>query len=463
MKQQYTVQSLRNRLKQAERQGNDYSLMIPGIKTNNKKITKNFNQLKNEKLKKQEKDNLYNQINQLKGEKHKAVTKYLEDALTLVFDIYDSKYNFELKGPVKHKNRSFYLLPSSFSYKLIDLELQYVLKRSFSLYSPSRHLIAAQIRDQMNRPGSLRILKLDIYKFYDSIDQRRVLDLLLRSRRVDPVSIKLVESLLESFNSAKNRALNLKSSDVDRKGIPQGVGISAKLADLYMKEFDKEWRHRTDILYYGRYVDDIIIIANGLTDLESLKKELASSLSAIGLEISRKKSRTFLVSSPKRQTVRDNRIPPSGTVGQSIDFIGYSFCIDKSGICRVYLSNRRYTKLKNKIDRIFDAWEKAPNSTADLEDLRDSTLIMRLNFLTGNTSLVNAKRHVVVGVYYSNKIIGTNNGQLKKLDEYLKYKIERCRGLSQETRRSVERFSFADRFNDRTYVPSTYKRLKNII
>ena len=43
-------------------------------------------------------------------------------------------------------------------------------------------------------------------------------------------------------------------------GVPRGFGVSAYLSELYMREIDNEIKALPDVIYYARYVDDIVII-----------------------------------------------------------------------------------------------------------------------------------------------------------------------------------------------------------
>ena len=43
-------------------------------------------------------------------------------------------------------------------------------------------------------------------------------------------------------------------------GVPRGIGISAYLSELFMRNVDNQIQELDDLIYYARYVDDIIAI-----------------------------------------------------------------------------------------------------------------------------------------------------------------------------------------------------------
>src|SRR5690606_38479209 len=74
---------------------------------------------------------------------------------------------------------------------------------------------------------------------------------------LSPKSKTLIKSLFYSYNELTDQ---LKLPVEKRKGIPRGAGISANLAELYMREVDNKIKRLSNVTYYGRYVDDIIIL-----------------------------------------------------------------------------------------------------------------------------------------------------------------------------------------------------------
>lgn len=102
-----------------------------------------------------------------------------------------------------------------------------------------------------NHTKTLWVLKCDIRKFFASIDQL-VLVQILRSRIVDERIIALLANIIQSFCSTPG---------VAQKGLPLGNLTSQLLVNIYMNEFDQYMKHTLKAKYYIRYADDFVILS----------------------------------------------------------------------------------------------------------------------------------------------------------------------------------------------------------
>jgi retron-type reverse transcriptase len=101
-------------------------------------------------------------------------------------------------------------------------------------------------------------LKLDIAKYFDSIDHGIALDLLSRRFR-DTDLLFLFAAILDSYHV------------VPGKGIPIGNLFSQHLANLYLGLFDHWMKETRRVKAYLRYMDDFLLFAD---DNETLREEL---------------------------------------------------------------------------------------------------------------------------------------------------------------------------------------------
>lgn len=110
------------------------------------------------------------------------------------------------------------------------------------------------------------------------------------------------ESPEEFRNKIKNRELRLhrfpfrKGKDDKPTGIPQGLPISAILANLYLLEFDKKVFQKVSKElggYYRRYSDDMVVICHK-HNAEYLKKFIETAIQESLVEISKDKTEVFL-------------------------------------------------------------------------------------------------------------------------------------------------------------------------
>jgi RNA-directed DNA polymerase len=113
-------------------------------------------------------------------------------------------------------------------------------------------------------------LKLDIRKYFDSIDHDIAMTLLAR-RFKDPRLLRLFEKILCSYSTRPG------------KGVPIGNLISQHLANFYLGVFDhwiKEARH---IRHYIRYMDDFVLFGGSKGDL---RMELAAIREFLAVHLS---------------------------------------------------------------------------------------------------------------------------------------------------------------------------------
>jgi len=112
-------------------------------------------------------------------------------------------------------------------------------------------------------------LKLDIRKYFDSIDHEIMLKLLSKCFK-DPELLTLFYTILETYHTEPGR------------GVPIGNLISQHLANFYLGSFDHWIKQAGKIKGYVRYMDDFILFSNEKqilkTELEELKQFLKNKL-----------------------------------------------------------------------------------------------------------------------------------------------------------------------------------------
>lgn len=109
--------------------------------------------------------------------------------------------------------------------------------------------------------GTTYCLKLDIKKFYPSIDHV-VLKTLLRRKIKDNDLLWLLDEIIDSA-----------------PGLPIGNYLSQYLANFYLTYFDHWLKEVKGVKYYFRYADDIVILSDNKTDLHQLLSDITEYLS----------------------------------------------------------------------------------------------------------------------------------------------------------------------------------------
>ena len=159
---------------------------------------------------------------------------------------------------------------------------------------------------------TLYCLKLDIKKFYPSID-RKILKKLLRKLFKDKDLLYELDNIIDSFDKNDSYKLNLTEEEQaiynqPGKGVPVGSYLSQYFANFYLSYFDHWLKEECKCKFVIRYMDDLVILSDS-------KKYLHNLLCAIKIYL---KEELQLI-------VKNNyRIFPTS---QGIDFVGYKhFC-----------------------------------------------------------------------------------------------------------------------------------------
>lgn len=108
-------------------------------------------------------------------------------------------------------------------------------------------------------------LKLDIRRFFDSIDHVIALDMLAR-RFKDPPLLRLFDCILDSYHATPG------------KGLPIGNLVSQHLANFYLGRFDHFVKEQLRVRSYLRYMDDFVLWGDDRSELKALLPQIEAFL-----------------------------------------------------------------------------------------------------------------------------------------------------------------------------------------
>ncbi len=124
-----------------------------------------------------------------------------------------------------------------------------------------------------NNQRPIFALKCDVRKFFDSVDQEILLNLIRRRIR-DDKAIWLIRKIVHSFP----------------RGLPLGNVTSQLFANIYLNELDQWMKRVCCVKYYIRYCDDFVILGNEREKLENMIPKINMFLSdALKLTLHEKK------------------------------------------------------------------------------------------------------------------------------------------------------------------------------
>jgi hypothetical protein len=174
-----------------------------------------------------------------------------------------------------------------------------------------------------NNNKNIFILKCDIKRFFDSIDQDILLEL-VRRRIQDEKALCLIEKIVKSFAKEKN------------KGLPLGNVTSQLFSNIYLNELDQFIKHRLKIRYYLRYCDDFVILVENENYLVRLIMEIEEFLA--------RELKLFL--HPNKIIIRKYH--------QGIDFLGY-VVLPHYRVLRTKTKKRILKRISEKRQRLSQA------------------------------------------------------------------------------------------------------------
>jgi group II intron reverse transcriptase/maturase len=185
----------------------------------------------------------------------------------------------------------------------------------------SAHQAVQRLWNGLMEMGGGWVLDLDIRSFFDSLDRKK-LQQILRRRVNDGVVTRLVGKWL---NAGVMESGQLSYSDA---GTPQGGVISPLLANIYLHEVLDLWFHEQVIprlngrAFLVRYADDVVMCFEREDDAHRVMDVLPKRLGRYCLSLHPEKTRLVEFRRPPRRTVRRDR--NGSTRAGSFDFLGFT-------------------------------------------------------------------------------------------------------------------------------------------
>lgn len=273
------------------------------------------------------------------------------------------------------------------------------IKRVFNIGSIDRNRIIPQVKVLLGENGGYWLQKLDIRKFFESIDRQTVQKIVCDDPRLSYESKKILDKL---FSSADVNA---------SPGLKRGIALSSTLSELYMRKFDTACRMMDQIYFYTRYVDDIIILFHErpINLIEALTEQLPP-----GLSFNTEKC-TFL-HRPKAGpvTVSDG--------GQSITYLGYEFnyvtaSANKPSNLEVGIAFKKIQKIKTRI--AISLFDYCKSKNYDL--LKNRLKFISSNYQIGQDS---DRGKLYAGIHYNHSLIDPSRlSDLKSIDDFVRRAI----------------------------------------
>lgn len=360
-------------------------------------------------------------------------------------------FKIEIEKDSTIANKPVYKVPNNLENLFTIKQLQFNFRKLYKVKQASRYAIVSHLKNLLDDGFPKIVIRTDIQSFYESLPQNVLLKKINDENLLTHLSRKFVTQILLAYN----RLTGLE------KGVPRGIGISAYLVELFMREIDSKIKSLPNVIYYARYVDDIIVIftpplQNILRDYTSEIKQIIESYE---LEINAKK------------TIKFDHSDKCKVVKHDLEYLGYRFIFGNEkkiveGKEKIYkipikVLITRKKKLRYKI-KIIKALKSFCTESFSNEKKARKLLVKRMRFLTGNTKLVNNKKNVATGVYFTNSLVNDTR-DFKELDEFFKRRISISK-FPQSLKTKLEtKFSFEKGFSPTMFSKFTSLDLQNIM
>lgn len=380
-------------------------------------------------------EEVYKRKKELKEEKNEKLNTELQKVSEKVVA---SDFKIQLEKKDFQNAKSLYVTKDSPENYFTMKQVQRNISRLFDVKQSNRNEIVSQVKNLLKDGFPKYVLKTDIDNFYESIHQKILLNKINDDNLLTPFSKKILRNIIKQYTQLSG----------SNNGVPRGIGVSAYLAELFMRDVDNKIKSMGEISYYARYVDDIIIIFTPKTNahhvdyLKEIKKIIEDKFC---LKLNDQKTDTFDLLDPKQSS------------SYTMEYLGYKITFG-TGEIKTELSQKKYDKYKQRIYLIFNDYS---NLSKFDEKKAKKLLVKRVRFLTGNTRLKNNKKNILVGVYYSNRQL-TERKYLTRLDDCLRTKINSSI-ISTKLKERLEKYNFIDGFKTKRFSPFKTNEIQEIV
>lgn len=367
----------------------------------------------------------------LKSAKSAAVDEIMDEISEKVLK---PTFKINLSQKIGPKGKPVFCIDAEPETFFVIKQLQRNIHRIYGVKQANRHDLVCQLRDMLGSSFPFELVRTDISSFYESIDRKMLEEKLDKDQLLSPASKKYIKQVLDSYGAISGTVT----------GIPRGVGISAYLAELYLRPVDKAIKAIHGLVLYCRFVDDIVAVFAR----PPAGKNLGSYKDAI--------IAIFVENALTHNAAKTTEFKLPDTASQQFEYLGYRFtCIDDK--FEVSPSAAKVEKYRARMNASFeDYWRERPVNPKGAF----RKLVGRIKFLTGNTRLSNSKSRAVTGIYYNNSIV-TDLSDFKQLDKELEVLITATKRTTLQ--KQLKKLKFTAGFVQRRYHSFSTRELQTIV
>lgn len=370
---------------------------------------------------------------------HKKISKALS---VIANNVSSQKIDFDDIEKIKKRDFEIFRC-KTLSLSIVLRKLDDNIKRLYKVNQSDRFQIVKQARSVLEDAAPISIIRMDIKNFYESINRGVILDKINEDYLLTSMSKTALTAI---FN---NRYFRVST------GLPRGIGLSATLSELYIRQFDRIVRDLEGVLYYARYVDDILIIS--FKNHDDINNAVKFELSTLGLQLNLGKHQTIKLANKGGAYCS---CVHHCVCGKGVDYLGYRFSFPKGQpekiggfkprFVEVDISPQKVAKIKTRLARTFLSY---------VGNKEFQQLANRIRYLTSNyvIPLSKKKNKLRGGIHYNYPLINTYRS-LEDLDVFYRKLLYAKKGamgiklnanLTSKQRNVLKKYSFVEGHKNR--------------
>ena len=179
------------------------------------------------------------------------------------------------------------------------------------------HACAMSVKKALRKDpvGTKYCLKIDVRKFYPSINHEVLKDVVrrkIKDGRLLALLDEIIDSNINTDIPIRNFVTDPNTGDLvatSLNGVPIGNYLSQYFANLFLAYFDHWLKEEKRVKYYWRYADDIVVLAPDKESLHALLRDIRAYMKRLQLKVK-----------------RNHQVFPVDARG--IDFLGFVFYYD---------------------------------------------------------------------------------------------------------------------------------------
>lgn len=347
---------------------------------------------------------------------------------------------------------------------VIARQLANNLRTAYPITQSNRQFLISNTVSIMKECLAYHVFRYDIQTFYESIDRKLLLERIITDGICTWQTVLLLQRLFDILDI------------YEISGLPRGLAVSGALAELRLLPFDQTIRHNNDVFFYGRFVDDVLVITSERMK-QAVFDDIVMEALPEELNLHNGEKRSF-ISVPAIHTAKKKNDPVQKFFPFS--YLGYKIEISNNttkGVALgtplrdvlVDISHNKIQKLQDRLIKSFTNFISSKRRPQDFKLLKN-----RIRAITGNYEVRDPSTKVAIrtGIYYS--YIHKNSDSdcaLMKLDRFYRglmfsnqsmLSIRIRNSVSLNRRKMLIGYSFTAGFHEKRFHSFSYKSFEQI-